>query len=1039
MKPNHALQAVAGSFSGILDRSQIFQISRWGYFLGAAIFAVMAGCLSYEYLDLPQTYPDLIVGSIAWENGSKFRDYITLFNIILVFLCSFFVISILVEKIGRRIGWVTERGFHDLVVYLSLPAVLGAAGTVMSRNSPLPYTAVSALLILVGMGFASMLLAFRKFRSDEGKADAFLPALQNIMLLVLGTTAAGAALGIALNRIAAVMNVSDHFGSDAFGVLIGSGFLVGLVTVFVLLRYSADPEGLICNCRRAVLKAQYFFPLFFLILVPFSIQSPEGKLQTIAQLSPLGYCVIFACMLASYMSLRRIAMSGEKMQSEDLFSVIPLMSFLAVLLFLKVSPFNFFSAISQPLLIPGDDYHFGEYLVPWWSWTEKGMLPFWDYAPARGLINYYPGFFSDLFLDGMVPGFAATTPFLYLITFLPALLLLSRMIGPGASFIALFLSCSFNGYSEIDLFVTIYLAMLCHASLRYDRRIWLALYVCLSPLILLIAPGQGALAIIAVSPLWLYQCIGIFRNGRMAEFRPALIAGLLILVFSALTPLWKMLFGAFRYGLEQSGLNSVANGKEWDKYFYNYDLNPWLAQAVRSLWIPVAIFAGLLIIRSLTMRDASHRKRVLTYAIPVFILLVMFIIRAVGRIDKGILSRPGTASIWAVSLLLPLLLFSSTVMRSRARLICLWVFAGGLLISVDRIKSFSELMITRTNIPAADTKMALSATAGMKFYRQGNGYFANEHYARLQSIKTLLDKVLDPGETYLDLTSRHANYFYVNRKPPVESGAVYNLLSEKQQLRGIRTIESLKPPVILLWASNFNADGGGPALRSYHLYRYLLLSPGSDIVTLKDGTIWLVRTERLSRIPPALVASIHPVDASVENPLNAVFAADRSSPATAGQYLKQMPASWGRSAESLRSKMRELWRLGPGEWYPTPSVAPDRKGGYLLKDERSDLVFAIHAKNLKGKDAGLLSFEVQCTPADRKPELAIYWSGKGVPPNDERTRVRFKARNGRMIVPMDAVPSWLLSPALETLMIVTESRDSASVIRISDVRLMQRK
>jgi hypothetical protein len=110
-----------------------------------------------------------------------------------------------------------------------------------------------------------------------------------------------------------------------------------------------------------------------------------------------------------------------------------------------------------------------------------------------------------------------------------------------------------------------------------------------------------------------------------------------------------------------------------------------------------------------------------------------------------------------------------------------------------------------------------------------------------------------------------------------------------------------------------------------------------------------------------------------------------------------------------------------------------------LKDERSDLVFAIHAKNLKGKDAGLLSFEVQCTPADRKPELAIYWSGKGVPPNDERTRVRIMARNGRMIVPMDALPSWLLSPALETLMIVTESRDSASVIRISDVRLMQRK
>jgi hypothetical protein len=57
------------------------------------------------------------------------------------------------------------------------------------------------------------------------------------------------------------------------------------------------------------------------------------------------------------------------------------MSMLGVLLLLGVLPLS----VNETNL---NDYHFGEFAIPWWTLMEKGMIPSGDNTPAREGINY---------------------------------------------------------------------------------------------------------------------------------------------------------------------------------------------------------------------------------------------------------------------------------------------------------------------------------------------------------------------------------------------------------------------------------------------------------------------------------------------------------------------------------------------------------------------------------------------------------------------------------------------------------------------------
>ena len=219
----------------------------------------------------------------------------------------------------------------------------------------------------------------------------------------------------------------------------------------------------------------------------------------------------------------------------------------------------FFKAtVVAPPSVPPDDYHFGEILVPWWSMARHHLVPFWDYTPARGLVNYVPGAITSIFLDGKASSFPAFVPFAAVAILCVALPVLRRSIGIGAATLALLISPCINLVSEIDIMVTVFLGVLARGLTRYGTPsdgsppgyFWARPFF--------LRPGTGGLAILATTPLALLPLARALAAERRRLL--AVLAGTLcvFLAVGLLSPFGKIVLGAVRYGLEQSSMNSVA-------------------------------------------------------------------------------------------------------------------------------------------------------------------------------------------------------------------------------------------------------------------------------------------------------------------------------------------------------------------------------------------------------------------------------------------------------------------------------------------------
>jgi hypothetical protein len=309
----------------------------------------------------------------------------------------------------------------------------------------------------------------------------------------------------------------------------------------------------------------------------------------------------------------------------------------------------------------------------------------------------------------------------------------------------------------------------------------------------------------------------------------------------------------------------------------------------------------------------------------------------------------------------------------------------------------------------------------------GTGVMDPAHVGRLSETRRLLDDVLDPGETYLDLTNRHAQYFYFDRRPPIESGAIYNLVAEGQQLRAIAALRRDRPPAVLVSSDNILHDGGPAGLRAPLVYRDALLAPGyAQVVTPRQ--LWLLRVDRLARLPADGKFRVLDVDGSPSGPLNAVL---RPPP------LRGIPAAWGRSANRLEAAMALVG--GPAGARPSvvESAVPQGRGRYRVDGRAPAVVLDVAAWNVDGRDGGILSFEFDCERTGALPSMEIRWASAGQDCSEEAS-VQLEGHEGRLMVPLDASPAWLLARKIRVIRIGLVDGRACRTFRIDDVKLLQR-
>jgi hypothetical protein len=756
-------------------------------------------------------------------------------------------------------------------------------------------------------------------------------------------------------------------------------------------------------------------PLAFLAIIPTPWQISQSKLLGYP-LNPTLAFLIAALMSLAYSDLFKRIKYQPYINKTLIKSALSPLCLTGLLFWIKL-PVIGVSSINP------DDYHNGEFLLPWWLSKSFSYIPFHDYTPARGLVNYLPGFLADIFFDGTAPSQSAATGILVFLFLSLGFLVVSRSIGTMPAFLAFLLMPVYNGFSEIDITVTIVLCLLCELFLKVRSADWLVFWVVLGTGLILFAPGQGGLLIFATIPLGLVSLGRAFRRERLKLLYYVAYGVFVALILALFTPLGQMVFGAVLYLLEQSSINSTAYGIPWsnmNKMKADLPIN-WFWEAIRASWIVVAIIAGLLIVRAVLKPNISESKRLLVFAVPIALLVILFIPRAAGRIDPGP-SRLGIATIWSFSLLLPILLLSAYDYLKKPLILVLTAFAGGLLAPSFGLPEVSAILEKPTIVAFSGENFTDGNDIGMP--NLGKGIVDGQQLNRLKSIHHVLSKVLDSGETYLDLTNHNAHYFYLGYPPPIEAGAVYNLVHDNQQLRSVEKLKNKQPPVVLVSADNMLFDGGTAALRSHLIYRYVVL----NYVPVKvDGFIYMVRPDRLARFQ-SLGAD---TSLSHEEQLSLLDGAFRM------QDLQALPIAWGRSFKTLKSQLRPVSQINEKINVVLNSVKRMDRNTYQVTGSDPYIVFLIDSLKLNGKDAGILAFDFSCHQGVGQPILNIHWGSKSAP-RSEATVVQFKAENGKLLIPLDAAPRWLNAKSINSIRFDIDNPETCSTFFLSNIVFSQR-
>lgn len=297
------------------------------------------------------------------------------------------------------------------------------------------------------------------------------------------------------------------------------------------------------------------------------------------------------------------------------------------------------------------------------------------------------------------------------------------------------------------------------------------------------------------------------------------------------------------------------------------------------------------------------------------------------------------------------------------------------------------------------------------------------HLTRLEKIDKVLSKYLDKEEVYVDLTSRNAQYFYLNRKPIIPTTAPYNMASKFQQLDTIDAIEKVKPKVALLFADNIIHDGGGLGLRNNYLFKYIL----KNYVPIEiDGYIYGFHKDLF----------LENKWRDLEIP-NKEIILDNSEKAFAIKDLQSLSISWGKSFESLNKKMTEKYNFDITE----VSINDLEKNELNYKVINNDpfISYNLNSLNLEAKNMGLLVFDFKCNNQKENPKLQVFWWGDDKNGTFEKSSIFLNVHNGKLIVPLDSNPRWQLLDKVNGIRIDLHNANACESLEIRNLKLYSRE
>ena len=640
-----------------------------------------------------------------------------------------------------------------------------------------------------------------------------------------------------------------------------------------------------------------------------------------------------------------------------------------------------------------DDYHFGETLLPFQQYWQFGSIPFVDLNCPHGIWPWLGGAANQLFFSGAGETVLSGMDLVDLAAMV-CLFLCARLLAPApwALLIAYLASPLTNMVTPVGpaLFL---IAALIRRKPAGVVALWAA---ALSLFMVPYIPSSGVAYVVAAAVgVALTYWFSDRRNGEWkwlpSHRRPAMALAALICI--AAVVFFRMYFGLARFLVENSAATTIIHGVQYRETPSPYPVGLLSSETAFMITYLGLFISGLLFVilfADQLQRDVHHRSRpalFLTGGLAAFVFAS--IPYTLGRLDASLL-RPGYYSLWLIGAVWPVVLYVCGKIRTQV------AYCG-----VTLVAGLAHAAGSATPPRAAEELYAVASMSGRiqsgesrpprnDLPNVGRAALDPKHEHELLNLRGVLQRYVQPGETYFDMTNHSARYYYLGYRAPFIEAAVYNAAAESTQRRIVDALRRFPPPVVLIDASNIHHDGGKNSVRVSYVYRYVV----SHYVPVQEGDYTLlVRPDRVS----AATSDDH-----MRLLEQAFFMPD----------LRFLPATWGHSFQTLKNELRD--RVAVTE---ATSVAP---GNILLN---------LTPLNLTGPRASILSFTLDAEPrSDRSPAAAVqlYWVSDATF-GRETEHVRFQALPGVVLVPLDTHPRWFLSKRIDSLRILIQPTGKCTI------------
>lgn len=736
-------------------------------------------------------YTDFIVGSLSWYAGTKLQDQIVAPVFIAVVFCSLIFFTSIVRHQKKQFGSEPALALSNQLLWWSLPAIAGIARMVLGAGLE-PNVIYCSVF---GLSFIALALTVGAVKKVYIAPNVISLGALGILLLILFQFEFVLVMGRAPTDVTLGIELSRYTKPNYATALLGWGLCIACI--------SWNPKIFTRFAPWLSVVGQMGLPVFYLALYPARIQQPDG---TLFQYSTTVWLKVLVVGMLAWGVIDVLKRARRYTSTQDISTLLSPIAFFGLLVGLKMG------TTIYPNISP-DDYHFGESLLGWWSYLQ-GAVPYVDYLPAHGIISDdLPQLLSFVFYDGSAASILHVGNLSIALLSLAAFLSLYYYSGSvGLAFVATF----FLSPNLIWLFLVPFLCVWLCPSLRQRPERWLLVWMITSPFVVLGIPPQGLLLAAASGVMAAYYAWRLWSAPRPRKLKGILIVGVLLLVLAIVTPAGIMLLGAIRYVLENGPINQLAYGKPW-ALSWEGARKGFIFELLRMSWIAIPLACLLLLHRC--FQTAQRRVDLILTLLVVLIFVLLLTPYSMGRIDAGRMSRPGMAANFGWAILLPVVYWRIVNARSKVLMLVLAMSISAA-VGPMPVSLYSLINSTAAVVTTRGQEISDGAAAGLP--NIGKAFVQPAHLERLTRLSRVLADNVPTGETYLDLTSRNAQYFYLGYLPPLPVTAAYNMVPPSQQLRAIEKLKENLPTIALLEGANIIHDGGGLALRNPYLYRFII-------------------------------------------------------------------------------------------------------------------------------------------------------------------------------------------------------------------------